>query len=594
MSEHHPNEKGVKPDPDVNFDRWWRAIKTVVDRREQKGKKPIDIWAAVPQTIIKVASTAKLDISLYDLWDQFFRGLVGFLSRRPFSIFDEVEVPPPRSIDPRLVFSGSLPLVNLRGLLAMAEQGVLSPEDQLRHVEDGGRRLDQHGRELPAGRTFVHPARQIIERPKVHGKEGIRAKGEPEKEESEDELPFGPGDGHHSPEEKEMAHWPRPALRGTPTSMSANQSSHVAAAGQAPRRVTPKPRYTYANIEKWRQARERRELNDPPPAGSVRYNRVPPTAELAMHIPGDAARAAAQSAKRVEEIQKIKETREERRQAEAAARKPTISRHTNAGEAVKVVVNDDFVPGQAPVYQPPPGWPSHRPWAYFHSPTNRTWALLEKKEEKSRRLAKRQATTKQQTASQPPRSRLPPHLRVIEEAKQAKREAAAKLEQQRAASQPEQGGPTPSELPIRTRVQSPPPATPTAAGAVLDPEEDIYGVSDDEERGGAIKAEKTKQAKAENGQVPGEGGQPDATGSQAHTQAQPAAAAPDKPFSVTAKARSETSVEDLRNPDENVDNNEGGEWPSRPFRSTTSEPGDLCKERLRRSKAGLPYSIELK
>ncbi|RYO92563.1 hypothetical protein DL766_002356 [Monosporascus sp. MC13-8B] len=324
----------------------------------------------------------------------------------------------------------------------MVEQGILNSEDQPRHVKDCGSRLDEHGRELPDGRTFVHPTRLMLERPEIRGREGIRAKRDPERDDSEDESLFGPEDGHHGPEEKELLHWPKPALRDTPTSPSA--------------------------------------------AGSVRYNRVPPTAELAVHIPGDTARAAAQRAKRLEAIQNLKDGYKKRREAEAAAAwKPTSSSHTNAGETVKVVDNDD-IPGQAPVYQRPPGWPSHRPWVYFHSPTNRGWALLEMKEEKERRLSKRQVTTKpqQQTASQPPRSRLPPHLRVIEEAKQAEREAAAKLEQRRPPSQPEQGGPTP-----------------TAGGPVLDPDEDIYGVWDDEERRRAVKAKKPKDGKTEDGQV---------------------------------------------------------------------------------------------
>ncbi|RYP76703.1 hypothetical protein DL771_001625 [Monosporascus sp. 5C6A] len=348
MAQANLSTKGVKPIQDDDFEIWWTAINASIDKHnKKKSKQPVDIWAAVPGIIIKVTKAARLGISRHALWDDSLQG-----SWQTVSIFGG-EVPPPRSIDPRLVFTGSVSLVNLRGLRAMAEEGTLSPE-------------------------------------------GIRAEGDHEMEESGYESPFGLGDG-------ELLHWPKPALRGTSTSASAHQSSPTTAGGQAPCRVTPKPRYTYASVGKWHQGKEVRELNDPPPAGLVWYNRAPPTAELAVHIPQDPARAAALHAKRVKAIQRLKEEHKKRRDEEAAAAtKPTNSRRTYAGETSEVV---HHIPGQAPVYLPPRGW-----------------ALLEMKEEKDRRLSKRQASTKpqQQTASQPPRSRLPPHLRAIEEAKQAK------------------------------------------------------------------------------------------------------------------------------------------------------------------------------
>ncbi|RYP29139.1 hypothetical protein DL767_006909 [Monosporascus sp. MG133] len=163
MAEDHSNEKGGKPSPDVNFDRWWTVMRNLFDGRNKKTKEPIDIWAAVPQVIIKVTLAADLDISHYELWNQFFSGLMGLMVSKPFSIFTCEKVPPPRSLDRRLVFTGSLSLINLRGLWAMAEEGSLSPEVQLRHLKDSGRRLDYLGREVPGGRIFAHLTRLMLE-----------------------------------------------------------------------------------------------------------------------------------------------------------------------------------------------------------------------------------------------------------------------------------------------------------------------------------------------------------------------------------------------------------------------------------------------
>ncbi|RYO93800.1 hypothetical protein DL764_007935 [Monosporascus ibericus] len=109
MAEDHSHKKGCKPIPD--------------------SKKPIDIWAAVSQVITKVTLAADLDINHYELWNQYVSGLIGLITRKPFSIFAREEVPPPRSLDRRLVFTGSVSPMNLRGLWAMAEEAL----EQERH-----------------------------------------------------------------------------------------------------------------------------------------------------------------------------------------------------------------------------------------------------------------------------------------------------------------------------------------------------------------------------------------------------------------------------------------------------------------------------
>ncbi|RYP46411.1 hypothetical protein DL768_007378 [Monosporascus sp. mg162] len=222
MAEDHSNEHGGKPSKYRNFDRWWKVMMTMFDNRNKKAKEPIDIWAAVPQVIIKVTLAAELDITLYELWNQFFSGLMGLIGT--FAVTKE-EVPPARNLDRRLVFTGALSLINLRGLWAMAEDGSLNPDVQLRHLKDGGRCLDHHGRE-------------------IHG-----SSVEPEKSDTENKSPSGPEDRHQIPDGKEQPQWPKPAPRNTSTSPSANQSSHTTAGGPAPRRAKPKPRYTRAVLE---------------------------------------------------------------------------------------------------------------------------------------------------------------------------------------------------------------------------------------------------------------------------------------------------------------------------------------------------------
>ncbi|RYP23439.1 hypothetical protein DL765_001144 [Monosporascus sp. GIB2] len=257
MAESDSNKKGGKPVTERTFDIWWQGVQIFFDRYNRVKKESLDCWAAVPQAIIQATLAADFDISRAELWDRFFTGILAPIIQYKWSIFKREEVPPPRNLDRRLVFSGSVQLINLRGLWAMAEQGILSPEDQLRHVKDCGSRLDQHGREVLGGRIFVHLTRLILEeseRVRPHDREGIRDNGEPEKNDTENKSPSGPEDGLQSPDEKEQLKWPKPTPRDKPApALALNTNGRP-----APPRGRQKPRWTHENIRKWLQAENRR------------------------------------------------------------------------------------------------------------------------------------------------------------------------------------------------------------------------------------------------------------------------------------------------------------------------------------------------